>query len=400
MGPIPYGKQFISEDDIIAVSNTLASGSLTQGPLVSQFEENFSNYIGSKFSIAVSNGTAALHLSALALGLSGGKKIITTPVTFAATANCVEYIGGEVVFCDIDRDTYLIDLKRLRILLNQSPKGTYCGIIPVDFAGRSVDMEELRSIADEYGLWIIEDACHAPGGYFVDSQERVQYCGNCEYADLSIFSFHPVKHIACGEGGMITTNNKDLYNRLLKLRSHGITKVDSEFKYDAQWANGLLSAEGTSTSYPGWYMEMQELGFNYRLTDIQCALGLSQLKRASMGLERRKEIAVKYSVELVNVTGVVKIPGVVEGHAYHLYVIEVINRRALYDFLKINNIFAQVHYIPTHLMPYYRAKGWRLGDLPNSEDYYVGCISLPMYPTLLDSEQDFVISKIKEFYNG
>ena len=222
MKTIPYGRQNITQEDIEAVINTLHSDYLTQGPKIAEFEENFAAYIGAKYAVAVSNGTAALHLCAMALDVKPGDKVITTPITFAASANCVRYCGGEVVFGDIDPETYLLDIDSVRRLLEASPKGTYKGLIPVDFAGRAINLEEFKKLAVEYDLWIIEDACHAPGGYFVDTKGGKQYCGNGNFAEMAIFSFHPVKHIACGEGGMITTNDKALYDRLMVLRTHGI----------------------------------------------------------------------------------------------------------------------------------------------------------------------------------
>jgi dTDP-4-amino-4,6-dideoxygalactose transaminase len=238
MESIPYGRQYITDEDIKAVTEALKSDYLTQGPRISDFEESFAKYVRSKYAIAISNGTAALHLCALALNVQEGDRVITTPITFAASANCVRYCGGEVVFADIDPDTYLLDLNKVKKLLEFSPKGTYKGIIAVDFAGRAVDLEAFRQLADEYDLWIIEDACHAPGGYFRDSRGIKQFCGNGKFADLAIFSFHPVKHIATGEGGMITTNNKELYEKLLKLRTHGITKKTGEFKNSIAFAIG------------------------------------------------------------------------------------------------------------------------------------------------------------------
>ncbi|MDZ4795440.1 MAG: DegT/DnrJ/EryC1/StrS family aminotransferase, partial [Bacteroidota bacterium] len=288
----------------------------------------------------------------------------------------------------------------VRTLLEAAPRGTYQGLIPVDFAGRAVNMEVFRQLAKEYGLWIIEDACHAPGGYFTDSSGRRQNCGNGEYADLAIFSFHPVKHIATGEGGMITTNNPILYQKLLKLRTHGITRNADEF------SNSLLFASGDTeivnslepSQWPGWYMEMQDLGFNYRLTDFQAALGISQLKRAEEGIKRRKEIALKYKKAFESKPWLLGQSGEIEGHAYHLYILEVENRLALYNYLRVNHIYAQIHYIPCHLMPYYRQFGWKEGDMPHSERYYANCISLPMYTTLTVQEQEYVIETIKKFY--
>ncbi|SEG18224.1 UDP-4-amino-4,6-dideoxy-N-acetyl-beta-L-altrosamine transaminase [Flavobacterium urumqiense] len=393
---IPYGRQNITQEDINVVIAALQSNYLTQGPKILEFEKAFAEYVGSTYAVAVSNGTAALHLCALALDVKDGDKVITTPITFAASANCVRYCGGEVVFSDIDPDTYLLDIEKVKALLEASPKGTYKGIIPVDFAGRAVDLEAYRKLADQYGLWIIEDACHAPGGFFVDSYAESHNCGNSSFADLAIFSFHPVKHITCGEGGMVTTNDEVLYKKLLALRTHGITKNESEYTNSVNFANGL---DTENSIYPAWYMEMQTLGFNYRLTDFQAALGTSQLQRADEGLVKRREIAAIYNEALREKSFIKGQSGVVEGHAYHLYVIEIEDRLGLYNYLRENNIFAQIHYIPCHLMPYYKQFGWAAGDMPNAEAYYKRCISLPMYPSLSDEEQQFVINKINEFFN-
>jgi len=394
MKNIPYGRQNITDEDIQAVIETLKSDYLTQGPKIAEFEKAFAEYTGSKYALALANGTAALHLCALALDVKEGDKIITTPITFAASANCIKYCGGEVVFSDIDPETYLLDLNKVRTLLESSPKGTYKGIIPVDFAGRSADLEAFRKLADEYDLWIIEDACHAPGGFFNNSSNTRQSCGNGNYADLAIFSFHPVKHIASGEGGMITTNDKDLYEKLLMLRTHGITRDTTTFHNSADFAAGIEN----QTEYPAWYMEMQILGYNYRLTDFQAALGLSQLQRAESGIIKRRAIAKKYFETFENKPYILGQSKSIEGHAYHLYIIEVDNRLGLYNHLRANNIFAQIHYIPCHLMPYYKQFGWKEGDLPLAEKYYKHCISLPMYPTLTEDEQQFVIDCIERFY--
>ncbi len=394
---IPYGRQNITEQDINAVVTSLQSDFLTQGPRIQEFEEKFAKYIGCKYAVAVSNGTAALHLSALALGVESGQKVITTPITFAASANCIRYCGGEVVFSDIDSSTYLLDIKKVAELIESSPRGTYQGIIPVDFAGRAVNLEEYRKLADRHGLWIIEDACHSPGGYFLDSENNIQNCGNGNFADLAIFSFHPVKHIACGEGGMITTNDEVLYRKLLSLRTHGITKNEIEFSNTIDFANGQ---ESELKKYPGWYMEMQSLGFNYRITDFQAALGSSQLQRAEQGLLRRREIASIYYEAFKHKSFIRGQSREIVGHAYHLYVIEVENRLGLYDYLRKHNIYAQIHYIPCHLMPYYKDLGWKEGDMPEAEQYYKGCISLPMYPTLSFDEQQKVIQVVLQFYQN
>ena len=394
MKPIPYGRQSITHKDIEAVVETLNSDFLTQGPKIKEFEILFAEYIGSKYAIAVSNGTAALHLSALALDIKHGDKIITTPITFAASANCIRYCGGEVVFVDINSESKLIDLEKVKSLLKSSPPNTFKGIIPVDFAGYPVNTEELRKIALDYNLWILEDACHSPGGYFEDSNRKIQNCGNGIYADLSIFSFHPVKHIATGEGGMITTNDEKLYKKILKLRTHGITNLQGEF------INSIITATGgvVSDSYPGWYMEMQDLGFNYRITDFQAALGISQLERADQNLIRRNEIAKRYYDAFQAKKYIKKINRVIPGHAYHLYIIEVEDRLGLYNYLRENKILAQIHYFPTHLMPYYQKFGWKYGDMPEAEKYYANCLSLPMFPTLTEEEQEYVIDKINSYY--
>lgn len=380
--PIPYGRQNITDEDIKAVTETLRSDYLTQGPKIKEFEEKFAKYVGAKYAVAVNNATSALHLAATALGVKPGDKVIVTPMTFAASANCIRYCGGEVKFCDIDPDTYLMDIKKLRNILEASPKGTYKGVVIVDFAGYPHNLEEFRKLCDEYGMWIIEDACHAPGAWFTDSEGRKQKSGNGKFADISIFSFHPVKHIATGEGGMATTDNPELYRKLCHYRTHGITKNPAELHKD----------DG------GWYYEMQDLGFNYRLTDFQAALGVSQLDRADAGLARRQEIAKKYDEAFRGVAGI-KIPKRSSDifHAFHLYIIQVEDRKGLYDYLHEQGVYAQVHYVPLHLMPYYQALGNKPGDLPVVEDYYEHCLSLPMFPTLTDEEQDYVIAKVKEY---
>ncbi|WP_426059997.1 UDP-4-amino-4,6-dideoxy-N-acetyl-beta-L-altrosamine transaminase [Hymenobacter sp. B1770] len=382
--PLPYGRQHITEADVAAVTAALQGDFLTQGPTVGEFEKQFAAYVGASYGVAVSNGTAALHLCALALDVQPGQRVITTPLTFAASANCVRYCGGEVHFADIDPATGLIDLQQVRQLLAAHPKGHFSGLIPVDFAGLAVNLEEARALADEHGLWIIEDSCHAPGGFFLDAQGREQRCGNGNFADLAIFSFHPVKHIATGEGGMITTNSEQLFHRLLRLRTHGITRDPADL---------VRESDG------GWYMEMQELGYNYRLSDLNCALGLSQLTRADEGLARRRQLAARYDAAFAQVPGVAVLAPGRTGHAFHLYVIEVTDRKGLYDYLRTRQIFTQVHYIPVHRMPYYEDLGWRAGDFPLVENYYAHCLSIPLFPTLTDEEQDYVVACIVEFVN-
>lgn len=388
---LPYGRQLITAEDIQAVIDVLNSDYLTQGPKIAEFEDNFKKYIGADYAVAVANGTAALHLAVMALELKPGDKVITTPITFAASANCIRYCGGEVVFGDIDPKTYLLDINSVRSLLENAPIGTYKGIIPVDFAGKAVDLEEFRRLADEYGLWIIEDACHSPGGYFVDSKGIKQFCGNGKFADISVFSFHPVKHIAAGEGGALTTNHSELFRKITSLRTHGIVKNDDLYTNSIDFAGG-------EDQYPAWYMEMQTLGYNYRLTDMQAALANSQLNRAEENLRRRRGIAKMYTDAFQNLSFVKGGSDDIEGHAYHLYVLEVENRLELYNYLRSKSIFAQIHYIPCHLMPYYRQLGWQEGDLPNAEGYYKNCISIPMFPSMTTEDQTYVISMIKSFY--
>ncbi|WP_276499322.1 UDP-4-amino-4,6-dideoxy-N-acetyl-beta-L-altrosamine transaminase [Pontibacter litorisediminis] len=386
--PIPYGRQHITEADIRAVVETLQSDYLTQGPKVAQFEEAFAKYVGARYAVACANGTAALHLCTLSLGVNEASRVITTPITFAASANCVRYCGGQVEFADIDPQTALLDLEKVRELVESKPLGYYAGIIPVDFAGNPVNLEAFRQLADAHGLWLIEDAAHSPGGYFIDSRGEKQHCGNGRFADLAIFSFHPVKHIATGEGGMVTTNDEALYKKLLLYRTHGITR-DTELMVE---------------HHGGWYMEMQELGYNYRIPDMLCALGLSQLERADEGMARRREIAQVYEEAFAVMEGIQTLATTKEalygeetGHAYHLYVIRTENRKGLYDYLREHQIFAQVHYIPVHTMPYYRGLGYSKGDFPQAEHYYEECLSLPMYPTLTEGEQAYVIERVKEF---
>jgi UDP-4-amino-4,6-dideoxy-N-acetyl-beta-L-altrosamine transaminase len=375
---IPYGRQNIDDKDIDAVFTALKSDYLTQGPKVREFEEKFAKYVGANYAVAVNNATSGLHLSVLALNLSKGDRVITTPITFAASANCGRYAGGEVWFADIDPNTYLLDINSVKELIESKPKGFFKGIIPVDFAGLPVNMEEFRVLAEANDLWIIEDACHAPGGYFMDSKSEKNFCGNGNYADIGVFSFHPVKHIACGEGGMLTTNSKELYEKLMLLRTHGITKENME------------------ENHGGWYYEMIALGFNYRLTDFQSALGITQLAKNKKGVERRNEISSNYKKAF---KGKIKFQDLPIGsyNAHHLFIIEVENRKELYDFLHSKGILAQIHYVPVHTMPYYKKIGYEGSDLINAENYYSKCISLPMYPTLSNEEQNFVIDQVLKF---
>jgi UDP-4-amino-4,6-dideoxy-N-acetyl-beta-L-altrosamine transaminase len=380
---IPYGKQNITDEDIDGVINALRSDYLTQGPRIKEFEEAFAKYVRARYAVAVSNGTAALHLAAIALSVEPGCNVITSPITFVASANCIKYCGGNVYFADINPSTFTLDIRAVEELIKSKPAGFFKGIIPVDLAGYPVNLAEFRKLADEHGLWIIEDACHAPGGFVVDEKGDRQYCGNGKYANASIFSFHPVKHITCGEGGMITTNDEKLYKKLILLRTHGITR----------------DHDMLSENHGGWYYEMLELGYNYRLTDFQAALGMTQLAQAEKGLQRRREIAQKYASKFAGHKGILAQSDVLEGHAYHLYVIRTSRRKELYEYLREKNIYCQIHYIPVHLMPYYRQFGYKKGDFPNAEKYYAECLSLPMYPTLKDEEVEYVTDNILSFFD-
>ena len=380
---IPYGRHWISDDDIDAVLSVLQSDFLTQGPKVREFEKNFSAYIGCRHAVALANGTAALHLSVQALGLKPGEKVVTTPITFAASANCILYVGGEVEFVDIDSDTFLMDLNQLEDKLRQ---GVFRGIIPVHFTGLTVNMEQIRWLADRYGCWILEDACHAPGASFISSHGETVRCGYGFYADAAIFSFHPVKHIAAGEGGMVTTNRRELTKKIELLRNHGITKKSGEM-FD---------------NHGGWYYEMQELGFNYRLSDIHAALGLNQLERIEDGLVRRRDIAKRYSEAFDDLPEILtqKVTSSQRNdhHAYHLYVIRVNHRKELYDYLHGQRVFVQVHYIPLHSQPYYVGR-YGTQNFPNAEAYYEQCLSLPLYPSLTPDEQEFIIQAVLGFFD-
>jgi UDP-4-amino-4,6-dideoxy-N-acetyl-beta-L-altrosamine transaminase len=380
LSAIPYGRQEITQEDIDEVVSVLKGDSLTQGPRVAEFEERFAEYVGAKYALAVSNGTAALHLSCLALGVNRDSVVVTSPITFVASANCVRYCDGSVQFVDVDPNTATLSISLLEKLLERNPHGI-SGVVAVDFAGHAVDLEALSHLAKRHKFWILEDACHAPGGFFLDSNSVKQMCGNGQFADLSIFSFHPVKHIACGEGGMITTNRPDLYETLKILRTHGIIKEDQH----------LTKCDGA------WYYEMQSLGFNYRITDFQCALGTSQLKREPQRLKRRREIARQYNEAFASLP--IRPLASEEGHAFHLYVIRTKKRRELYEHLRSYKIYSQVHYIPVHLQPYYQSLGFKAGDFPEAEAFYEECLSLPMYPTLTANEQQRVIDAVTEFFS-
>ena len=393
---IPYGRQNITDEDINEVVEVLKSDFLTQGPKIPELEKKFSNYINSKYSIAVNNGTSALYLASVALQVNSSSNIITTPITFSATANAFKIHDANIHFVDIDRDTYLIDYNLLEKKLKSKPKGFFNGIIVVDFAGRCVNLEKFYLLAKKYGCWLVEDACHAPGASFINSKNKKHLAGDGFYADISIFSMHPVKHIASGEGGIVTTRNEKLYKKMIQFRNHGITRNNNNFKNNLNiaWGNDKYMKK---QSYPLWYMELQSLGLNFRLTDIQASLAISQLKRAKNGILKRRQIARKYISELSKISEI-KIRNLdIENHAFHLFVIEIDERSELYYFLRNNGIYCQIHYFPLHLMPLYKKNnGFKL---VNAEDYYSKCLSLPMFPSIKEFEINFVINKILEFYD-
>ena len=367
---IQYGRQSIDEDDIQAVVDVLRGDFLTTGPSVSAFEKAVCDYTGAKYAVAIANGTAALHAACFAGGIGEGDEVITTPITFAASANCVLYCGGTPIFADIKPDTYNIDPADIRRKITDKTKA----IIAVHFTGQPCEMDEIHAIAKEYGLVVIEDAAHALGADY----SGIKIGG---LSDMTTFSFHPVKHITTGEGGMITTNSEELYERLLLFRSHGITRNE----------NLMTHNEG------GWYYEQLELGYNYRITDIQCALGISQMKKLNRFVERRRELVKRYNEAFAGIDEII-CPMQQEGchNSWHLYVIQVPNRKELYDKLKEAGIYANVHYIPVYKHPYYQKNGYEEVCCPNAENLYEHMLSLPLYPDLTEEEQDYVIQTVKK----
>jgi UDP-4-amino-4,6-dideoxy-N-acetyl-beta-L-altrosamine transaminase len=383
MKQIPYATQWIEEDDIIAVTDALRSSNLTQGPLVEEFEKGVAQYCGAKYAVAVSNGTAALHIACLAAGVSAGDEVITSAITFAASANCVLYCAGRPVFADIEPGTALINPLDIRNKITKKTKA----IIPVHFAGHPADMEEISKIAKDNNLIIIEDAAHAIGAkYRLKNGHDWIKIGSCFHSDMTILSFHAVKQLTTGEGGMVLTNDQDLYEKLVFFRSHGITR---SIKY-------MKETEGP------WYYEMHELGYNYRLTDIQCALGTSQLKKLDKFIVRRKEIAKMYDDAFA---GIEQIDFIKEKEGFdssrHLYVILVENRKNIFNWLITEtNIMVNVHYLPVYLHPYYKRLGYERGLCPMAEEYYSRAITIPMFPKLTNDEVEYVIRKIKQMVAG
>ena len=359
-----YGKQNITEADINAVVETLRSPYLTCGPKIKEFEKTICEYTGAKYCVAVNSATSALHIAMLALGIKEGDEAITTPITFLASANCARYVGAKVVFADIDSETANIDPKEIEKHITKNTKV----LVPVHFAGQSCDMEEIGKIAKKNNLFVIEDAAHAIG-----SEYKGEKVGACKFSDMTVFSFHPVKTITTAEGGCVTTNNEDLYKKLCAFRAHGMHK-DGEMQND-------------------WRYEMRELGYNYRMTDVQASLGISQMKRLDEFKKRRREIVDYYNKNL-------GIPHLTERDfsdaCFHLYPVLVENRREFYFKAREKGLNLQVHYIPVHTQPYYQEQGYKCGDYPKAEEYYNHTISLPLYPDLTNDDLEEIVKRIKE----
>lgn len=381
---IPYAKQSIDQSDLEAVLATLRSANLTQGPKIEEFEAAVANYCGAKYAVATNSATSALHIAALAAGLGPGDEHWTVPNTFVASANCGLYCGSRVDFVDIDPKTFSMSIDGLEEKLRSRAKiGTLPKvIIPVHFAGQSIEMDRVRALADEFNVTVIEDAAHAIGGSY-----KGRPIGGCQYSDMTVFSFHPVKIITSGEGGMVVTNSRELFEKLKRLRSHGITRDESFLE---------TAPEGP------WSYEQLDLGYNYRLTDIHAALGLSQMKRINSFVERRNVLAKQYFSGLSEASHI-KLPEVIGNSisAWHLYVLQIPfdeigkSRKQIFEVLKNKNVGLNVHYIPVHLQPYFRKLGFKAGQFPNAERFYSRAVSIPMYYDLSDSDQQYVISQLK-----
>lgn len=368
---IPYGRQNIDEEDIKAVVDVLRSDYVTTGPMISEFERKVADYCGAKYAVAVANGTAALHAACIAAEIGTDDEVITTPVTFVASSNCVLYCGGKPVFADIDSRTYNIDPDDIERKITEKTKA----IIAVHLTGQPCNMDKINKIAKAHNLLVIEDAAHALGAEY-----KEQKIGSI--SDMTTFSFHPVKHITTGEGGMILTNREDLHKKLIKARSHGITRDIGE----------MDKCDGA------WYYQQQMLGFNYRITDFQCALGISQMDKLDGFVAERKRIAEIYNKAFKDSSDIT-IPYQEEGcnNSYHLYVIRVKNRKEVFDKLREAGIGVNVHYIPVYKQPYYQANGYIDVHCQNAEDYYSEALSLPIYPGLTKEEQGYVINKVLEY---
>ncbi|MDP2879938.1 MAG: UDP-4-amino-4,6-dideoxy-N-acetyl-beta-L-altrosamine transaminase [Sulfuricella sp.] len=383
---IPYGRQDISEEDIRSVVEVLRSDWLTQGPAVERFEQEVARYCGAKYAVAVSSATAALHVACLAAGLKPGDALWTSPNTFVASANCGLYCGARPDFVDIDPRTYNLSVDALEEKLARAEKQGRLPriVIPVHFAGQSCDMDAIAGLGKRYGFTVIEDASHAIGGRYRDTR-----VGSCAFSDMTVFSFHPVKIITTGEGGMVLTNRQDFYEKLVRLRSHGITR-DPRFM------------EGESDG--PWYYQQIELGFNYRITDIQAGLGASQMQRLDEFVARRRQLSDRYDSLLRDFPLTLPWRHPDAYSAVHLYVVrlrlDLIGKthRQVFEELRQHGIGANLHYIPVHTQPYYQKMGFRKGDFPEAERYYGEAISLPLYPGLTENEQDYVVLTLRNIF--
>lgn len=373
---IPYGRQTIEEDDIQAVVDVLRSDYLTTGPKIAEFEKMVADYVGAKYAVAISNGTSALHAACFAAGIQPGDEVITTPLTFAASSNCVLYCGGTSVFADVDPKTYNIDPEDIRRKITDKTKA----IIAVHLAGQPCDMDEIHKIAKEHDLIVIEDGAHALGSVYKGKKVGT-------LSDMTTFSFHPVKPITTGEGGMIVTDNEEFYQKMMLFRSHGITRDE----------NLMTRNDGP------WFYQQLDLGYNYRITDIQCALGCSQMKKLDRFLALRKEIVARYNEAFADCENIVtpyQLPETESG--WHLYIVQVKNcdRRKVFEALREHGIAVNVHYIPVYLHPYYQEHGYKDVHCRNAEEVYSHIISLPLYPTLTEEQQQYVIETLKYVING
>lgn len=374
---LPYGRQCIDDDDIKSVIEVLKSDYLTAGPIINEFENKVAQLVDAKYAVAVSNGTAALHAACYAAKIKEGDEVIVSPITFAASANCVLYCGGKPVFADIDPYTYNIDPKEVEKKITNKTKA----IIPVDFTGQVVDLDAIIDIAKRYNLLVIEDGAHSLGTKY--NEKKVG-----SVSDMTTFSFHPVKTITTGEGGIITTNSKDIYEKLVLFRTHGITK-DIDFMINKE--------EGP------WYYEQLELGYNYRITDFQCALGISQLNKIDKFIKRRKELTSMYDKELKKIDGIIiQKEEKFSDTSRHLYIIQIdlnkfkVGRKEIFEALLAENIGVNVHYLPVYLHPYYRNLGYQEKICPIAEKLYKSIITLPLYPQMNDNDLQDVINAVKK----
>ncbi|PKH10360.1 UDP-4-amino-4,6-dideoxy-N-acetyl-beta-L-altrosamine transaminase [Planomicrobium sp. MB-3u-38] len=373
---LPYGKQWVDDEDIETVISILKGDYLTTGPAIQNFEQSIAEYTGSKYAVSFSSGTAALHGACHVAGIGGGDEVITTPMTFAASANCILYQGATPVFADIDEKTYNIDIDKIAEKITENTKA----IIPVHFTGQPVDLDELHALAAEHNLIVIEDAAHALGATY-----KGKPVGGL--SAMTMFSFHPVKHITTGEGGVITTNNEEYYKKLIQFRSHGITREKELLQDD---------------DHGPWYYEMQFLGFNYRMTDIQAALGISQLKKSAFFLKQREDIAEKYNQAFSDLPEI-KIPfqATMRQSSWHLYIIRLdllkltASRKIVFEDLQKQNIGVNVHYIPVHTLPYYQELGYKRGSLPIAEELYEEVISLPIFPKMTEKDVEDVVAAVR-----